>query len=178
MDLRFTGGSPTPAERAAVDSVLGPAEQPPLTGHAARARRTLLLPVLVALTDQVGTITHAALDHVGQRLSVPPAEAYGVASFYELLWTGPRPRTVVSVCDDIACRSQGAEKLCAALEAAVGPAVERPGSSTAEFGWRRSPCLGRCESGSAALVQHAPGGAAIALAPVSAEELLALRTPA
>ena len=40
------------------------------------------------------------------RLSVPPAEAYGVASFYAMFRTSPARRAVVHVCDDIACRAE------------------------------------------------------------------------
>ena len=39
----------------------------------------------------------------------PPAEAYGVATFYALFATKPRPPVVAHVCDDIACRLAGAE---------------------------------------------------------------------
>ena len=56
------------------------------------------------------------MNHVCRRLSVPPAEAYGVATFYALLSTTPRPPTVAHVCDDIACRLLGAEDVCAGLE--------------------------------------------------------------
>ena len=47
----------------------------------------LLLPALHALQDRVGQITQPGLNYVCRRLSVPPAEAYGVATFYALLST-------------------------------------------------------------------------------------------
>ena len=51
---------------------------------------------------------------------MPPAEAYGVATFYALFATTPRPPAVAHVCDDIACRLAGAEELCATLERSLG----------------------------------------------------------
>ena len=45
-------------------------------------RRTLLLPVLHALQERVGWISEGGLNYVCERLQVPPAEAYGVATFY------------------------------------------------------------------------------------------------
>ncbi|MBI2781211.1 MAG: NAD(P)H-dependent oxidoreductase subunit E [Chloroflexi bacterium] len=163
MDLHVIGPLASPAERAAVDAVLGPAESgwhggrrdSPNEGHVAsgghdaRSRRDLLLPALHALQDRVGQITQPGLNYVCRRLSVPPAEAYGVATFYALLSTKPRPPAVAHVCDDIACRLAGAEETCADLERRLGPAGSpgRDGRTT----WLRSPCLGLCEQAPAAL---------------------------
>src|SRR5438105_13410775 len=160
VDLHLIDAAPTPEERAAIDLVLGPAtsgweggeRRPELDGHVAyggseqaRSQRHLLLPALHAVSDRVGWISRGALGYVSQRLSIPPAEAYGVASFYAMLSMEERPRTVVHVCDDIACRANGAEALCVAMERAdLGP----------EAGWVRSPCLGLCESAPAALIQR------------------------
>ena len=41
---------------------------------------------------------------------LPPADAYGVASFYAMFSTTPRPPAVAHVCDDIACRVNGVTK--------------------------------------------------------------------
>jgi NADH-quinone oxidoreductase subunit F len=152
MDLRLHDTEPTEVERAAVDGVLGPpatawegAERSALdgrtgsTGHAARARRHLLLPTLHAVQERVGWIPPAALDYVCKRLLVPPAEAYGVASFYSLFALEPRPATVAHVCTDIACMTRGATDLCKRLE-------------DAGVDWLESPCLGMCERAPAALV--------------------------
>jgi NADH-quinone oxidoreductase subunit F len=118
-------------------------------GHEARSRRDLLLPALHALQDRVGQITQPGLNYVCRRLSVPPAEAYGVATFYALFATRPRPPAVAHVCDDIACRIAGAEQTCADLERALGPAGGA--SSDGKVGWLRSPCLGLCERAPAAM---------------------------
>ena len=164
MDLHVVGPLASPAERAAVDVVLGPAESGwsggardartdghvARGGHDARSRRDLLLPALHALQDRVGQITQPGLNYVCRRLSVPPAEAYGVATFYALLSTTPRPPAVAHLCDDIACRLAGAETICGDLERALGPAGTPARDAT--MTWLRSPCLGRCELAPAALV--------------------------
>jgi NADH-quinone oxidoreductase subunit F len=163
MDLHVIGPLASPAERAAVDGILGPptsgwvgGARAPATeghvargGHAARSQRDLLLPVLHALQDRVGQITQPGLNYVCRRLSVPPAEAYGVATFYSLFATQPRPPVVAHVCDDIACRLAGAEDTCADLTRALGP----PGTPSRDGGttWLRSPCLGLCERAPAAM---------------------------
>jgi NADH-quinone oxidoreductase subunit F len=158
MDLHVVGPLASPVERAAIESVTGPRE-PGLGGHAARGgheardRRHLLLPTLHAVQSRVGWISQPALNEICRRLSIPPAEAYGVASFYALLSLKPRPPVVVHVCDDIACLARGADRVCADLEAAHGP----PGTPIADglTTWLRSPCLGLCEQAPAGLVSSA-----------------------
>jgi NADH-quinone oxidoreductase subunit F len=163
MDLHVIGPLASPAERSAVDAVLGPSTSGWMGGtrnaateghvarggHEARSRRDLLLPALHALQDRVGQITQPGLNYVCRRLSVPPAEAYGVATFYALFATRPRPPAVAHVCDDIACRLAGAEDLCADLGRALGPAGTAAGDG--RIGWLRSPCLGLCERAPAAM---------------------------
>ena len=84
---------------------------------------------------------------------MPPAEAFGVASFYALLSLQPRPPLVVHVCDDIACRANGAEAMCQELERRIG--VQGAPVSSGGATWLRSPCLGQCDRAPAALVQRA-----------------------
>jgi len=136
LDLHLLDATPTTEERDAVDALLGA----PVSGwegglrdeirdpynaaggEAARVRRHLLLPALQAVQSRIGWISEGALNYVCERLSVPPADAYGVATFYALLSTVPRPKRVLHVCDDIACRCKGAAKLCQEIERSVGPA--------------------------------------------------------
>ncbi len=185
MDLHVIGPLASPSERAAVDAVLGAAESrwdgghretasdghTARGGHAARGQRHLLLPALHALQDRVGQITQPGLNYVCKRLSVPPAEAYGVATFYSLFATVPRPPTVAHICDDIACRLAGAEEVCSDLERTLGPAGSP--ARDARVTWLRSPCLGRCELAPAALITAAGVvPARVEIAPVDAASII------
>jgi NADH-quinone oxidoreductase subunit F len=163
LDLHFTAAQPTDLEREAVDTLLGPPasawEGAPrkegdghvaLGGHEARNRRDQLLPALHAVNDRIGWISEGALNYICRRLTIPPADAYGVASFYGLFSTTPRPPMVLHVCDDIACVTAGANELCADLEKTVGA----PGEVKVDgmITWLRSPCLGLCDKAPAGLL--------------------------
>ncbi len=65
-------------------------------GAEARDDRHLLLPALHALQGGVGWISPGGMNYVCERLTVPPAEAYGVATFYAMFSTEERPRTVAA----------------------------------------------------------------------------------
>ncbi|HET9333400.1 MAG TPA: NAD(P)H-dependent oxidoreductase subunit E [Gemmatimonadota bacterium] len=146
MDLKLMAAAPSSAEREAVDAFLGSLPAPAASGP---PPRHLLLPALHALVDAIGWISEGGLNHVCERFGVPPAEAYGVASFYALLPTGPRAPVVIHACDDIACRMAGADRVVAVLEEVLGPA-----GGTDAVTWLPSPCVGACDRAPAAFVQR------------------------
>jgi NADH-quinone oxidoreductase subunit F len=188
VDLKLLNAEPTAEEREAIDALLGPpasgwegAERVPerdahvaYGGHAARARRHLLLPALQAVQERVGWISEGAFNYVCTRLTVPPADAWGVATFYALLATAPRPRRALHVCDDIGCRYRGAREVTEALGSRIGPshghaAVNGRGAGNGngrangdatghvelhddDAAWLPSPCLGFCDHAPAALL--------------------------
>lgn len=190
VDLHLIpGATASNQERDAIDVVIGPNW----------GERQMLLPALHAAQAAVGFISPGAMNHICTRLDVPPAEAFGVASFYAMFATKHRAPRTVHVCDDIACRAKGAEGICKSLEERVGPAwtlgsisdlktspsydlktspsnVARAGSQGRDQAstWMRSPCLGLCEQAPAALIQRAgdPRGDE-AIAHVSIDDVVA-----
>jgi NADH-quinone oxidoreductase subunit F len=186
MDIRRIEAEATQAEREAIDALLGPPQSAwdgggrgnPRDAHLAtvggretRAQRHLLLPALRALQSRAGWISEGGLGYVCDRLNVPPADAWGVATFYALLFTSPAPPRIVHVCDDIACKCRGADDLTSALERSIGaarahtshaapvhppsdpgPRTSDPGLRTSDPAWMRSPCLGKCDQAPAAFV--------------------------
>jgi NADH-quinone oxidoreductase subunit F len=169
VDLKLMAADPSAEERAAVDQVVGAPETGWEGGErsvvdlrisrAPEDRRTLLLPVLHALQARVGWISEGGLNYACERLQVPPAEAYGVATFYAMFSVKERPKTVVHVCDDLACRVNGAEQLIERYRQEVGPEGEPVAEGSAM--WVRSPCLGRCEHAPAAMLQASGADASI-----------------
>ena len=137
MDIRTTGSPATAEEVAAVDGLLGEPDPVPhhvaFGGRAVRAQRHMLLPVLHAIQDRAGWVSRGALEYACRRLSIPPAEAYGVASFYARFALEPQGQTAVHVCDDIVCRLAGTNL--------------PPGAHAV-------PCLGLCDRAPAALTER------------------------
>ena len=156
MDLHFADVEPTDAERAAVDQFMAqhppgdaPTEVARLERPRSRERRELLLSGLHAIQSEIGWISHGALNYLGMSIAVPPADAYGVASFYSMFSLQQQAPDVLHVCDDVACRAGGSGELIDECERVLGP--EGTGTNTT---WRRSPCLGRCDRAPAAFVQR------------------------
>ena len=104
--------------------------------------RHLLLPALHALQREAGWISPGGLNFVGRTLGVPPAEAYGVATFYEMFRTEAPAHelSVRHVCVDPICALAGASRLASNLRS--------QGHATHE-----GPCLGQCERAPAVFIQ-------------------------
>ena len=105
MDLHFTSAEPTHEEKAAVDDVISA-----IASEDLRPRRTHLLPTLNAIQIHIGWISEGALNYVSRKLEIPPADAFGVATFYGLLSTRPQPPVRAQFCDDLARKFKGAAK--------------------------------------------------------------------
>ena len=158
-DVFISADRATTAEAAAVDAVLAAAGVGPTVEHRheryvegglsrRNERRHLLLPCLHALQNRAGWISPGGVNHIAERLAVPPAETFGVATFYDLFSTDDPGNTddlayvdeTVHVCVDAACQLSDAEGRITQLES-EGRSVHR------------SPCLGQCERPVALFIQ-------------------------
>jgi len=151
VDLQLTVETASATEAAAIGEVIGPddaavqvdGDRRVLAGASRRhERRHLLLPALHALQRSEGWISPGGVNLVAERLQVPPAEVFGVASFYDLFRTEDpgHDGSVTHVCIDAACLIADSRGELDRLEAdgvAVAP----------------SPCLGQCERAPATFVQ-------------------------
>ena len=141
-DLYISEETADDIETAAVDAALDgrfvvvrESERLIRAGTSARhGHRHLLLPALHALQNAKGWISPGGLNYVCETLQVPPAEAYGVATFYDLFRVEEPAQAgdVTHVCVDAACQIAGAAERIAELKA--------QGVNVHE-----SPCLGQCE---------------------------------
>ena len=105
--------------------------------------RSALIPILHLAQEQDGWLTPDGMAHVAELLDLDPAEVYGTASFYDMLFTHPVGRHLVSVCTNLACLINGADELLEHAEARLGVA---PGGTTAdgEFTLEEVECIAFC----------------------------------
>ena len=156
-DIYLGADRATDAEAAAVDEALRVRGVDPVvqaeterlytSGRSRRAeRRHFLLPALHALQNAVGWISPGGINYVAEVLGVPPAEAFGVATFYDLFRTEPPDHDgdTFHVCVDAACQIAGYDDLAASVRASGGHV-------------HLGPCLGQCERAPALFVQGTGG---------------------
>ena len=158
MDLHVIGPLASPAERAAVDAVLGPPESgwvggprdaaieghAARGGHATRARRSQLLPALHAVQSRIGWISQPALNYICKRLAVAAGRGVRRRDVLRPLrheaaaaGRGPRLRR-----HRLPAGRRGSDLRRPGARARPG---RRAGPATAASTWLRSPCLGLCD---------------------------------
>ncbi|HEV2809952.1 MAG TPA: NAD(P)H-dependent oxidoreductase subunit E [Acidimicrobiales bacterium] len=105
--------------------------------------RSALIPMLHIAQEQDGWLTADGMAHVAELLDIDPAEVYGTASFYDMFFTHPVGRYLVSVCTNLACLINGADELLQHAEARLGVA---PGGTTSdgEFTLEEVECIAFC----------------------------------
>ena len=105
--------------------------------------RSALIPILHVAQEQNGWLTPESIDHVAELLGLTAAEVYGTASFYDMFFTHPVGRHLVSVCTNIACLLDGGFELLEHAEQTLGV---RGGGTTedGEFTLEEVECLALC----------------------------------
>ena len=116
--------------------------------------RTHLLQVLHRVQQEYRHVPRAAAEAIEQEMRVPTADTYGVVTFYDLLSEKPVGRSVLHICEDVACSLHGAQELAQRAEELLGP--EGTPSRDGEVSWTRCACLGLCDRAPAALYREQP----------------------
>ncbi len=122
-----------------------------------------LLDVLVSLQSIRGCLDTRAITDVARVMDLPPAQVYGVATFYSMLNVSDTPiqQASIRVCDGPVCWLCGG-----GLPLMELVADENPGTRV-----ERSSCLGLCDRAPAALVMEKQAG------PLTSAESMKIKTP-
>lgn len=105
--------------------------------------RSALIPMLHIAQEQDGYLTGDAMTHIGEMVGLTGAEVRGTATFYDMLFTEPVGRYVLSVCTNIACLLNGAYELLEHVEESLG--VKAGGTTTdGVFTVEEFECLALC----------------------------------
>ena len=102
-----------------------------------------LIPVMQKAQELFGYLSLETMELISERLDVPVAEIYGVATFYALFSLKPKGEYVISVCTGTACYVKGAQLVLDEVKKQLG--IES-GETTADgkFSIQDTRCLGCC----------------------------------
>ena len=147
MTSPVAGSAPAGAATAAPVPELPPAAKAKLDElrKLYPTERALLLPALhLAQKHWDGWLPEEAILAVAAELGLPPAEVYGVVTFYDLYHEKPVGRHRIRVCTNVPCMLRGSAEVMAALGELLG--VE-DGEVTPDgrCSFVHFECLGACE---------------------------------
>jgi NADH-quinone oxidoreductase subunit E len=108
-----------------------------------RGKKGVAIPLLADVQREVGYVAEEAVEHVGAELGIPPAELFGVATFYAMFRFQPQGKHVVRLCRGTACHVQGSGLVADQLERTLGV---KDGETTPDlmFTLQYVACLGCC----------------------------------
>lgn len=108
-----------------------------------RGKQGVAIPLLADVQKEVGYVAQDAVEYVGEKLSIPAAELFGVATFYAMFRFQPQGKYVVRLCRGTACHVQGSARVLEQLERSL---EIQDGETTKDlmFTLQCVACLGCC----------------------------------
>ena len=105
-----------------------------------------IIAILQDLQDEENYLPEKDLEHISERLSMPLARIYRIASFYNAFSLTPRGKQLINVCLGTACHVRGAAKVLDRIKMDLGIDV---GEMTKNrlFSLETVNCLGACAMG-------------------------------
>jgi len=104
-------------------------------------KKSLVLPALWMVQYQEGYISIEAMAYLADRLDVPQAHLYGVATFYTMFNLEPIAKYHIQVCKTLSCELCGKADIIKSIEDELGIQM---GESTELFKLSEVECLGAC----------------------------------
>ncbi len=118
-----------------------------------RGRHGALIPVLKETQDICGYLPQKVQRRIAEGLNLPPAQVYGVVSFYAFFTTIPRGKYIIRVCMGTACYVRGSKQILENLQRELNVEV---GGITRDrrFSLEAVRCLGACGLAPVMVIGH------------------------
>ena len=102
-----------------------------------------LIPVLQEAQDAYGYLSKEVIVRIGEKLSIPTSQIYGVTTFYSQFHLNPRGRNIIRVCQGTACHVRGAKAILKALEDSLKISAGKT-TPDLKFTLETVACIGAC----------------------------------
>ncbi|MCK5088031.1 MAG: NADH-quinone oxidoreductase subunit NuoE [Melioribacteraceae bacterium] len=115
--------------------------------------RSSLLPIIQDVQREHKYVSDYAQQEIARLLNIHPVEVFSVISFYSFLYSKPRGRNIVRLCQTITCEMVGKEHVARAIERELGISfgeTTKDEKITLEY----ANCLGMCDQGPAMIVNE------------------------
>jgi NADH:ubiquinone oxidoreductase subunit E len=118
-----------------------------------KGKHGALIPVLKETQDICGYLPQKVQHRIAEGLNLPPAQVYGVVSFYAFFTTVPRGKHIIRVCMGTACYVRGSKQILENLQRELNVEV---GGITRDrrFSLEAVRCLGACGLAPVMVIGH------------------------
>jgi NADH-quinone oxidoreductase subunit E len=121
--------------------------------YPAGQQQSAVMAALAIAQDEKGWLSPEMLDYVAEYLKMPPIAVFEVASFYAMYNLKPTGRYKLTICTNLPCALQGAEKAAKHLKERLGIGF---GETTGDglFTLKEGECMGACGDAPVMLVNN------------------------
>ena len=106
-------------------------------------KKALVLPSLWMVQYQEGYISSEAMDYLSEKIEVPKAHIYAVATFYTMFNLEPTAKYNIQVCKTLSCELCGKDKIIKAIEEELNIKVDETTTDNL-FKLSEVECMGAC----------------------------------
>jgi NADH:ubiquinone oxidoreductase subunit E len=103
-----------------------------------------LISILQDIETEFGYLREDAINWVSERLDIPPAKFYGIATFYAQFHLKPKGKNVITACCGTACHVKGSERLINSLVKELAIPAGEDTSEDLNFTVEKVNCVGAC----------------------------------
>jgi len=116
-------------------------------------KRSVLVPMLLYIQDEVGALTDDAIHEIAQRVDLTDLEVRNVISYYSMLRTHPIGKYNFQVCTNVSCLLRGGEEILEHCKAKLG-AGHKQSTDDGLFHLEEVECIGACSWAPAMMLNY------------------------
>jgi NADH:ubiquinone oxidoreductase subunit E len=102
-----------------------------------------LIPLLQSAQNTYGYISEKAIDYISHVTGIPPADIYGVVTFYAQFRTKPLGKHIIKICNGTACHVNGAKDVYDTMQDEMNITYEET-TEDGNFSLLSVACIGCC----------------------------------
>jgi len=107
-------------------------------------KKGALIPLLQEVQKEKGYLSRETMQYLADKMKIPPAEIFGVATFYSMFRLKPQGKHLIRVCKGTACHVSDAGGIKKAVMDALQLSEEENTTADMQFTVMEVACLGCC----------------------------------
>jgi NADH-quinone oxidoreductase subunit E len=116
-------------------------------------KRSVLVPMLLYIQDELGAVTDEAIHEIGQRIELSDLEVRNVISYYSMLRTKKIGKYNLQVCTNVSCLLRGADHLFEHCKNKLGVGNKQT-TPDGLFHLEEVECIGACSWAPALMMNY------------------------
>lgn len=117
-----------------------------VTKYPAEHKQSAVMSALRIAQTELGWLSKDCIEYVANYLEMPAIAVYEVATFYNMYDLKPVGRNKVTLCTNLPCQLQGADKIAEHLQAKLGIGFNET-TADGRYTLKEGECMGACGHG-------------------------------